>query len=129
MSDSPVRGLFPKVSVNKGGLIYKQPTAAEREAADSLTAFVQRVAARVQAMQDEVINAACEDALIYGWDVHIYRPRTHFHFNEADRYRAWASTCIGISFETAKYMIPTIVEHLDHDITDYYDDWWNDDAD
>lgn len=120
-------GLFPRVSVQRGGITFPRPGTPEWEAAEarrqvvtSYQAMVHRYVGSVLAAQGAVLDRVCLEALHEDWDVLVHR-RPYYGVTDAP----WAVRFVGIALipRTTGRVFPTIIERSDH-----ADDWeWDDD--
>lgn len=112
---------LPEVVVPRGGITYRVMAPAERRAYEAVQARMRRTIDTLSARQHDTIEAACLTAWAEAYDVHLYRRDAQLHTLED---RVLAAAYIGIEFQPARYPVPTIVEHLDHDVSWTDDDEW-----
>lgn len=122
--DVSLADLLPPISASRGGFDFTdRRTDAEKLAHDAMQARVRRIVDAMWAREQAVIERAAVEAMLYGWDVHLYR-QPYRWTSTRDYESAIRSAYVGIGFEPAKHPIPTIVEHLDHDVAWTDDDEW-----
>lgn len=114
---------FPAINTHRGGVTFslRRRTPAEARAYEAVQARLRRTLDTLLAREHDAIEAACRTALAEGWDIHLYRHPLQMHTLE-DRVKVTAY--IGIEFQPARYPVPTIVEHHDHDVSWTDDDEW-----
>lgn len=120
---------FPRVEVPREGIRWHSPTPEETAAREAYTALVGRLVDAWARQRRAVIDAACATALVEGWDVHVYDPPLPFtrgwlHGSESTN-DLRARQYVGIKFTSARYAVPTLIEHpWDDAYADLDDDEW-----
>jgi hypothetical protein len=104
--------LFPEVSVQRGGIVYRDLTPAEAAAQSAWRAHVTRISDQLADARSAAIDSACVIALAEGWDVHVYEPPSlTYDVRHATEYDLIRLRCIGIEFTPAERPVPTIHHH------------------
>lgn len=107
--------MFPTLQVPRGGIRYDMDSAeAKRRRGEweALQALIARWVGDVTAAQHAAIDAACWDALVHGWDVHVQRH--------------WSSRFVGIELAERERPRPFVLMH-EHPVSTYGDrNRWSD---
>lgn len=111
---------FTVISTHRG-ISLRRRTPAEVRAYEAVQARLRRTLDTLLAREHDTVEAACRTAWAQHFDVHLYRRPLQLHTVED---RVQAAAYIGIEFQPARYPVPTIVEHHDHDVAWLDDDEW-----